>query len=201
MNKDFVNNRSKMINEIKPNIITHIMDFDFIIGEPYAGFIPLIFSLHENEKIEIRASRDFDPFKQIIKWIEYILSGIKSYNSASFNLDCVNSDYIISYEVYGLYGHSQCDTGIFSIYKNFDNYVFSMYCNTLEFLQKIYFTIRDFAKENANNKTFHEEWLDYLNLGLDYDEYTNYFLDLVNSSLIGSKLKEFEREQEHNNYL
>lgn len=193
--KEWLQQRSEFILNCAQDKLHHsFVEFGF--DDPCSGWVKFHFKNYDGEEVEINTSNEHEPFRQIIKWLEYIISGESGLNSAAFTLDCDTAEYIFSYDSFHeLYLDSLFTDfpGVFSIYKKYAGYVFKTQIHTLEFIKDFYGTLLEYAKKNSKKPEFIEEWISYFVPDLDKEKASKYFTEQIRSPFIEKRIKELER--------
>lgn len=138
------------------------LKFDY----PVCGWSNVHVLVNGEEKYKIDISDAYEPFTDIIEWLENIVRHIFSFTpSGVYIYD--ESDYALLYyePIFYTYDEMLCSPpsslcGIFYIYDTCQNkVVIDVFCDTKEFLNNIYFDILNYAKKASKVESFVDDWI------------------------------------------
>lgn len=168
------------------------------LGKCEHGWIDIHFIVNSIEKGIVELSSTYEPFMDIIKWLENIVRNEKefSHGVSMVEINCEAYGVALYYEPMLTMGSSwngmepwSCEnTGLFYVFDGATNTIFAdAFCDTRELVKSIYGSIISYAEEFSGNEDFIEEWCwDAYNeiIAENESKPEDVFLDIVKSLVV-----------------
>ena len=193
--------RSKLLAKYAEELPKNIKHIKVLFDKPEYGWINAHFSINNNEMTFLEFSSVYEPFVDIIAWLERIYS--YRFEVSILRIDCEGYEAELCYEPILYYdynkwkGHGHyTEYGIFYIYEtSTDEITLDAFCHPKDLVKSFYNAIIDYAKEMQNDDDFIDHWVwDAYNgeMGTyneDSPELKDFFLDKVRSEIIEDYIK------------
>ena len=155
-----------MLEKYAINMPNKADKFGIKLDNPEYGWIDFHIFINNEEKVFIDLSSTYEPFEDIIEWLENIVRHIFDFSPCSVNIYDEFYDTILYYEpivfltneLLTPYPPNLC--GLFYVYDGYkEKIVADALCDTKEFVGNFYQTIKHFAQEAMKDKSFVEDWI------------------------------------------
>ena len=155
----WLHERSRILEKYAVNIPAKTDNIILQLDEPDNGWIDIHIIVNGEERELINASDVYEPFEDIRKWLESIVSHIFDFTPFAVNIYDESYNYILYYEPL-LYQNDEmlmCPPaklcGLFYVYDSYKNKIVAdAYCETKAFVRTFYETIVSYAKKAKENE-------------------------------------------------